>query len=1014
MGIKSRIKSAYSNVSKALSNLGKASSGQSGSSAGGGYTSSTPTATIQYSSPIGPQPMTTQSNPTAPATTGGKNSSYYSGGGGSSSPYSEPVQTNQQSVAVVTATQKEAVKQNKVADIQEQKKKNLLALQTKYGNNVNISSRGVQIGGGTRTYRGSAYVEELGMSADAYRRKIKQELRKEGVETKGGMGVNVKYSSPEQPKEKTFEVKKFDADFKKTDYDLKFKNEMNNYFGTKLNYNMNAPKMNIYKDVLVEEPKKKQISKYQQTPANIRAYDYIATDSKGNIVAKSGSRGAVRDELSAYELSKEYTDAVSYAKEQSLKGIDKFKFVADKTFEEWSYKARQINLNVNMNNKSFYDSVKSKGFSTLAGFGSAGIGITSAIIHPLETRKAVGTALIHPVQTYNSLMASAKRNPYYFAGQQAGYYGAGKTLGVGTRVGGGVGGKIKSYVKIPYSNKITRYIPKVKDDSVLKNMEARAVKTSFGGIKSLALGNTLGFKQIKIAWENLKQESLLKEFEKKIDRLESRKIKSLTFIDEGSGLVRATGIRKYGLEQEIDLLGKIKQTETGFKFIPIGKGKSAIYGKVKSKYNPPKAVQLNTYFDAGTKATAIKTGELGRIQRFEELANTGIVTDKIAFGSASTLKAYEDFLREFKNSIKVYPSNDRWKYINIPTNGIPTNALYRFNSNLFLRKNPVEVGVIIKIPKIAKEKSYGGLVSGKKSSASYLQNMYNEQAIVNIPSPSSIGKTNKAIFNDLREQTKIPSPTQSNYYGLGMYERTEEYGASSIPFNPVKLQSIQQQVLIPSSQIKQSELTIPSYKTLSSISIAQKSRSKSASASRSLAVQGLQPAVKTETITRVIPVSKSISASKVSQAQTQFLASSPKFKNAISPIPPSYKPPKPPKTPPPKIPQLNFGFKQANRNSDGLFKVSSWRGQGKQRKEFSIGIFNDINKAIARGQKYTSDNLSRTFKVSGRGATAGLPKGYRLGKSKKTKLPNTFVQLEKYSLSSRGEKEEIKRARKKR
>ena len=118
---------------------------------------------------------------------------------------------------------------------------------------------------------------------------------------------------------------------------------------------------------------------------------------------------------------------------------------------------------------------------------------------------------------------------------------------------------------------------------------------------------------------------------------------------------------------------------------------------------------------------------------------------------------------------------------------------------------------------------------------------------------------------------------------------------------------------------------------------------------------------------------------------------------------------------PPMFPRSKPSKK--TKEDRGIYEAGIYRYVDGKRKRLVVAT-GSLSDVFQKGVSVTTGTLARTFDVrtaSGKPVTnLPIPKGFRLGKTSKTKKPATLVQKSKFSLGSIGEISEIQTARRKR
>lgn len=221
--------------------------------------------------------------------------------------------------------------------------------------------------------------------------------------------------------------------------------------------------------------------------------------------------------------------------------------------------------------------------------------------------------------------------------------------------------------------------------------------------------------------------------QKATTELEKKPIKSISFIDEGKGVVTGKGFRQVGrLKEEITYIGKVGVREGGTKFIPKGAGVKTITGKVTPKIGkiklPPSKVKIEVPFVFGSKGTSIRTGQVGKFGVYEELGTSTVIT---------------------KRGIT--------KDITLPVD--QRNIFIQFEKKFGVRVSPQEKGLVFTIPK--KTTTGVKIIKGgtKPSTPEFIQQLYKPKPITT-PSITEISAKVKVTPTTVPITIKAPSTTQ--------------------------------------------------------------------------------------------------------------------------------------------------------------------------------------------------------------------------------------------------------------
>jgi len=298
------------------------------------------------------------------------------------------------------------------------------------------------------------------------------------------------------------------------------------------------------------------------------------------------------------------------------------------------------------------------------------------------------------------------------------------------------------------------------------------IEGAFLGAAALGFGALKGVKIIK-------NKAITKAITKEIKTLEKQPVKSLTFVDEGSGVVYAEGVRSIkGVDQTVRYYGKIKQTEKGMKFIPSGEGAIVTTGKVQPKVLgvelKPRKFKTKTEFEFGAKGKDLYLGKIGEARVFEELGLSTVIPKKDYFGITKHFgkKGTKELAEQLRKGVPSDPL-----IIKDITAPIGQRSMYVELTDKFgLRISPQEVGTIVKIPKKIDPLGFKG--AGKPSSEKFFKDLYAPQiekpvSKLSIPQISQITAKIKPKIPKITSKATLEIPTPSAYVGTGLYERTD-------------------------------------------------------------------------------------------------------------------------------------------------------------------------------------------------------------------------------------------------
>lgn len=335
---------------------------------------------------------------------------------------------------------------------------------------------------------------------------------------------------------------------------------------------------------------------------------------------------------------------------------------------------------------------------------------------------------------------------------------------------------------VPYAG-TTLFFGEVSEDVKKSGGVSKFVKEN--PLQTALIGASVFIPVLSKGKQLIKNRAIQKAVQTELDNLSKVPVKSLTLIDEGNGLVQAVGYREVnGITQEIRYTGKIKQTESGFKFIPEGKAVSVTAGIVKPKIFgidlKPRVILREQGMLVGSKGKNIPLGNIGNVKVFEEVGKTTIENKIDLFGISKLGRKKPEFVSKNLNrdiiiDLQIPRKNDR-------------NLFFKINNFLGLEASKRELGSVITIPK--KEVDEGvSIISGgsKKSSSDFLTSLYTEQK-VSTPQLNKISNymVSKPVEIKLIDDS-VPSmvggsgKVSSSYFGQGTYERTDVLGSVNVP-----------------------------------------------------------------------------------------------------------------------------------------------------------------------------------------------------------------------------------------
>lgn len=307
----------------------------------------------------------------------------------------------------------------------------------------------------------------------------------------------------------------------------------------------------------------------------------------------------------------------------------------------------------------------------------------------------------------------------------------------------------------------------------------KPVETAIIGASLLTFG---GLKAVK-SFKSVRNKDIEKGLEKELDLLRNKQIISFTLVNENTGKVVMRGTRSTDkLTQEIQLLGDIKETEKGFKFIPSGKVSSVTTGIIKPQTilgidNKPLAILRQQGLEFGSKGKGIFLRNIGDAQVFEEIGKSTLISRFDLFGisrlgSNKPLSIVKNLNKDITIDYQLPINRDR-------------NFFIKLNEKIGLKASKREVGTVLTIPK--KEEGVKILRGQRsKSSNDYFTSLYAEQRL-SVPELSKVSDILTIKPVELKFEENLPRMVGGNkgatslYAGQNTYERTEELGRINLP-----------------------------------------------------------------------------------------------------------------------------------------------------------------------------------------------------------------------------------------
>jgi len=497
--------------------------------------------------------------------------------------------------------------------------------------------------------------------------------------------------------------------------------------------------------------------------------------------------------------------------------------------------------------------------------------------------------------------------------------------------------------------------------------------------------------------------------------------------DASAITIKATR-KGYGFQQEVNIYGKLIKTQQKNLFglkgqgyvLPTGKMDVVTAGKFeyvkiggKGIIKQPSVINLQT-FTVGAKSL---TGQGGKVStaltKFVQIQNIKKPKTDIGYGFGIAKAQVKKVPLETSKDLTIFSK----PFSYYKATGYKITDLGKVGTERWMDIKLSSYGVgkqfYAKLPKATKDIGFKG--GGKKMSDTFLKQLYTKQetgvkqAVVQSYIPSiKITPTLKITKMPVTTSQALV-PAISKYTGTGLYERTESYGVASPKqiggglklYEP--LQGGIKIFPILSQPTKLGTFTIEKIKGGSKFRTDQPAASREELDTGQLLKTPQKQKTETKQDTRLIQKYKLQPLLGTKQITTEsfwgFRFPVPKIRGSKKPF---------------LTLKLDEGGK--GKTKGGQFEVGLYRYIRGKRKRLSLGT-GSLSGVFKLGQFKTKGTLARTFQVRQASGlpikTLPLPPGFRFGKSKKTKLPSTFVQLAKYSLGTVGEKTEIQRARRK-
>ena len=387
----------------------------------------------------------------------------------------------------------------------------------------------------------------------------------------------------------------------------------------------------------------------------------------------------------------------------------------------------------------------------------------------------------------------------------------------------------------------------------------------------------------------------------------------------------------------------------------------------------------------GGAGNGIYRGSVGRLGFFEQygLTATGKVTSTYAvvnkpFTRLGNLRNVFKANKQLTKNVQVSEKNLEFT---IPP--FAKDFYIRYSKTLGGTLSPREAGVVLNIPKAVKTIGFKG--RGSQSSTSFFKSLYQTTVqvpkVLSKPFTTSISKVSSE-FTKVTPEIKTISGLPvggSLYAGNGLYKQT---GFTSVRTNLINPS-------MSSVQIKQTSFVLPKVSIAVIPALRERTQGRTTQIPRVTELTVLD----TRQETRQIPRTTTIQQQRLFLRQSQFLRQTFKFPRATT-IKTSIR------IKPPKIIPFKFSKLRGKKDDDkSLFPVLVRRKGQFQ----TIGYGRTIGEAVNIGREVTGKTLARSFTIGG--VSPSKVFGF---KTKQEKAGTVFIQPAKTSLSSKGEKIEIK------
>ena len=274
---------------------------------------------------------------------------------------------------------------------------------------------------------------------------------------------------------------------------------------------------------------------------------------------------------------------------------------------------------------------------------------------------------------------------------------------------------------------------------------------------------------------NIKQ---VKELELSLKELSGKPIRYVEVVDEGTGMVKLTGIQESGkFERAIEVVGKIEDIG-GKKLIPIGTGTSRTIGEIGGK----SYIGVDKFL-VGSKGVSVPYKQIGSVEWSKTLTKS--VYEPIS--SASLVKRKFGLFDFTSDRLLVSKALKEGKKGGTTIIDISPGDTFKIKENLFLsaeKKGIGDIGITYVVPK----KETGVIVMEGGGKKTPFAKTFGDLKQVSQPPKIVDTRVLKKGLVDIKPsvsiEPKLDIKPVSAYTGTGLYERTEE-----VSYSPISLPS---------------------------------------------------------------------------------------------------------------------------------------------------------------------------------------------------------------------------------